>query len=308
MTTATAALPIRSSRPTRATAGTVGADALRALPSTLLRETTDALGPQVALREFVDPLRTAFVLPPSDALAVIVVTRGHYVLQTGPARARAHALMSPGASSVTRPGREIHAAWRTSAPVDLRSLHLHVSRALLDRTAEELGSPSTEGPDWLRRGDPFVSTVLRQLAADVRAAAPRLHLDTLVQALLHHLIAQDRPDPRATPPLGARALAEVVDLMQAHAEDPLTLERLAEVAHLSPQHFLRRFAAATGSTPVRYLTRIRMERAAELLLDDALAVQDVALRCGYADHSAFSAAFRRFWGRSPSEHRRGAGS
>jgi len=287
----------------RASVGTVGAESLRALPSVLISETVDRLGPGLALREYEDPARAAFVLPPSDTAAVILVTRGRYVLETGPRRARAHALMSPGSTSVTRPGREIHAGWRTSGSSPMASLHLHAATAVLERTADDIGHGGGPAPDYLHRDDAFLAAALAQLAVAVRAAAPRLHLDTLAQGILQHLLLHDPRPASAAPPMSARTLAAVVELMHARMADPLQLEDLAAVAHLSPHHFLRRFRAATGSPPMRLLTRIRMEHARELLADDGLTIQQVAARCGYTSASAFSAVFRRTTGRSPSEFR-----
>jgi AraC family transcriptional regulator len=291
--------------PLRVRPGNPGSDALRMLPSRLLRESSaEQLGADVVLREFADPPRAAFLLPPTDAIAVILVTRGDYVLETGKGRARSHAVMAPGSSSVTRPGREVHARWRSSGSEPFRSMQLHASREVLERVGAELQISTRRQPDYLHRGDAFLAASVRQIGSELRTGAPRLHLDTLVRVLLEHLLLHGEAEGRSAPRMSARALSEVLDLMRERLDDDLALDELAAAAHLSPHHFLRRFTAATGTTPVRYLTRLRMERAMDLLRTSTLPIEEVGRRCGYSNPSAFSAAFRRHAGRTPTEHRR----
>ena len=58
----------------------------------------------------------------------------------------------------------------------------------------------------------------------------------------------------------------VINFMQAHLYDDLELHGLADVACLSKHHFIRVFDARLGQTPLRYLSRIRLERTARQLI------------------------------------------
>jgi AraC family transcriptional regulator len=99
------------------------------------------------------------------------------------------------------------------------------------------------------------------------------------------------------------AVAQVV----AQLDQALDLERLARAAALSPFHFHRIFRGMVGETPLELHRRLRMERAAQQLLDSGAAVTTIALNAGYDSHEAFTRAFRGFYGCSPSEFRqRGA--
>jgi AraC-like DNA-binding protein len=83
----------------------------------------------------------------------------------------------------------------------------------------------------------------------------------------------------------------------------LSLSALARVACLSPNHFLRLFSEAFGETPHRYLQRRRLDEAARRLREGQEPVVQVALAVGFNNASAFSRAFRRRFGRSPTAER-----
>jgi AraC-like DNA-binding protein len=86
--------------------------------------------------------------------------------------------------------------------------------------------------------------------------------------------------------------------------EPLDLEALAAAANVSKYHFVRMFTAAYGETPMRYVTRRRMERAQDLLRATNLTVTEVCMLVGYASLGTFSARFRQLVGTSPSEYQR----
>jgi AraC-like DNA-binding protein len=85
--------------------------------------------------------------------------------------------------------------------------------------------------------------------------------------------------------------------------EPLDLDALAAVAGVSKYHFARSFAAAYGETPVRYLTRRRVERAQDLLRHANLTVTEICMVVGFASLGSFSARFRQLVGESPTAYR-----
>lgn len=89
----------------------------------------------------------------------------------------------------------------------------------------------------------------------------------------------------------------------ASLDQALDLERLARGAALSPFHFHRIFRGMVGETPLELHRRLRMERAARQLVDEAASVTTIALNAGYDSHEAFTRAFRGFYGCSPTEFR-----
>jgi AraC-like DNA-binding protein len=85
--------------------------------------------------------------------------------------------------------------------------------------------------------------------------------------------------------------------------EPLDLERLAAVAGVSKYHFARSFEAAYGETPIRYLTRRRIERAQDLLRAANLTVTEVCMAVGFASLGSFSTRFTQLVGESPTAYR-----
>jgi len=88
---------------------------------------------------------------------------------------------------------------------------------------------------------------------------------------------------------------------------PVSLADIAASAGLSPYHFLRVFRAATGVTPHRVLTRMRIDAARRRLEDSDLSVTEIALLCGFSSASQFSTAFRRETGMAPRTFRHSLG-
>ena len=78
---------------------------------------------------------------------------------------------------------------------------------------------------------------------------------------------------------------------------------LAGQAGLSTFHLHRVFSAAAGETPKQFTLRLRLGRAAAMLLTSEDAVLDIALDCGFQSHEAFSRAFRKRFGMTPSDYR-----
>lgn len=88
-------------------------------------------------------------------------------------------------------------------------------------------------------------------------------------------------------------------------EDPArewTVEQLADEAALSRSAFFNRFRHAMGLAPMEYLISWRMALAKNLLRQDGIGIQEIALRIGYGSASAFSTAFTRFVGLPPSRY------
>jgi AraC-like DNA-binding protein len=93
------------------------------------------------------------------------------------------------------------------------------------------------------------------------------------------------------------------DHIDRHYAEPLDLNLLASVAGMSRFHFARSFEAAYGETPIRYLTRRRIERAQDLLRAANLTVTEVCMLVGFASLGSFSSRFSQLVGESPTAYR-----
>ena len=89
-----------------------------------------------------------------------------------------------------------------------------------------------------------------------------------------------------------------------HMDERLDRDVLAALAGYSVPHFHRLFTAQAGEAIASYVRRARLRRAAQKLRVGAVDITEVALAAGYDTHAAFSKAFKRQFGLSPSEFRR----
>ena len=93
-------------------------------------------------------------------------------------------------------------------------------------------------------------------------------------------------------------------MIRARFAAPLTLENLAAEAGISKFHFARVFREMTGATPHAYILQVRIEAARCLLTGTDLRVKQIAAQTGFSNVDAFSTAFTRRQGVTPSEFRR----
>lgn len=251
-----------------------------------------------------------FVTEPTSDLMVGTVLTGTYRIESWSARGWRSAHYWPGAVGATAPGHEDRLRWTAPAGERRSSIHLHLPHALLTQTAEDLRVRGTASsvPNSLLLEDPVTAGLLRSVHTLLKGSGEALVADSLAVALAAQLLSGRAvdgtsgvsPDPDG---LGRSRLARILDYMNAHLADRVTLDDLAREAHLSRYHFLRQFTVATGHTPHRYLTRLRMARAGDLLRSRRYDVSQVAQRCGYASTASFGTTFRAHFGTTPSAYR-----
>ncbi len=100
-----------------------------------------------------------------------------------------------------------------------------------------------------------------------------------------------------------RYLTRARDLADARFDEPLTVDDLADVAHLSRAHFSREFRKAFGETPYAYLLTRRLERAASLLRSTDYSVADICMQVGLTSVGSFTSSFTKRFGKTPTEYR-----
>ena len=162
--------------------------------------------------------------------------------------------------------------------------------------------------------DDLVSPVLRTLYEGItHNRLDDASREELLHQLLWNLLLQHnsvRRDVARLPMIRAttrdelyRRLYRVHDFMLASLDQPITLEDMARVAMLSPNHLLRSFKALFGTSPYQFLKMQRLERAKTLLHCTSATVTDIALQVGFTSLSAFSWTFRQYTGYSPEQFR-----
>lgn len=85
--------------------------------------------------------------------------------------------------------------------------------------------------------------------------------------------------------------------------EPITLDDIVQASGLSKYHFTRLFHEKIQLTPIQYLTNSRIKRSIELLKDDRLTIEDIALRVGFSNGNYFTKVFRAYLGVPPGKYR-----
>lgn len=98
---------------------------------------------------------------------------------------------------------------------------------------------------------------------------------------------------------------KVLDYIDEDIAKVFTLNELALHANFSKFHFHRIFIAVVGESPFQYVTRLRLEKAASVLLSQPIkSIADVSLQCGFSDAAIFSRNFKKYFGCSPSAYKK----
>lgn len=100
------------------------------------------------------------------------------------------------------------------------------------------------------------------------------------------------------------AVAEAVRYIDAHLHEPLGLREIAEQVHLNPSYFSVLFKEQMGITFSDYVTRRRLQRAKELLVNTRLPIGDIAQKVGYLHAKYFNKMFKEYENCSPGQYRK----
>ncbi len=223
---------------------------------------------------------------------------------------RLHAPLRPGAITVLPEKQD--GRWHLSGPLEVAHVYL------ADQRLQSCASPLLKGRrvELIPRigfEDPVAATILRLLfeetdLADSSSALFVEHaLDLLcVQLTRAHSSVKVPTSAAAIGGLTRRQVHLVTSYMHDRMDEEITLTELATLVNLSRFHFCRAFRLATGLAPHAWLTAHRLSHARLLIMTSALPISEIALAVGYGTPSAFTAAFRKSFGTSPTQLRQQA--
>lgn len=155
--------------------------------------------------------------------------------------------------------------------------------------------------------EPTIALLEREVAR--RAAGVCPIVEHLCKALMlqvsqnrtaQEFVPQGTDELMMTDPVILRALG----LMHSRPDISWTVETLAAAVGVSRSTFAARFVSRLNETPLSYLRRERMQKAADLLADETLGIKEIAALVGYDSESAFSNAFKQWCGTAPGAYRR----
>jgi AraC-like DNA-binding protein len=100
-----------------------------------------------------------------------------------------------------------------------------------------------------------------------------------------------------------RQFSKVIAYVEEHYRSSLAVSELARIACLSESQFRKRFVKLFKISPSKFITRIRVQTAAKLLLSSDAGIAEIALQCGFCDQSYFTRQFSNFFSLTPKRYR-----
>jgi len=257
------------------------------------------------LTRFDNAERAELHLPPSDHQSIVLVNAGRHTIESRHGNRWHAANYGPGTIGLTAPGQSTDIRWYGTERT--LTTHVELPSALIDRTCVELWGRDAARlgrPDALAVEDPVLSSVIDALCTAAGNGVDEFYAESAATFLSAHLLTAHAvaPAPREFGREDQRVRRAARFIRDNH-QQPLTLAEMAAVADLSPFHFLRVFKAATGQTPYRFLTKVRVDRARRHLARSELSITEIAHLCGFASPARLTAAFRSETGMSPSGYR-----
>lgn len=218
------------------------------------------------------------------------------LIQTGRRQVRGDMDIVPMGSSIS---------WETEE--DVSALLLQVSPLALARAAAQLGLDPCHAvlAPRLQVRDTPLERILMAIESILLAGGEidPLLFDTLSLAATVRLLQRfaDAVPPRPLQALAPRKLRRVLEHIEAHLGERLSVARLAEVAGASPSHFAALFRRSTGESVHQYVLGRRVERARILLMVEGVSISQTALEAGFAHQSHMASCLKRALGLTPRE-------
>ena len=147
--------------------------------------------------------------------------------------------------------------------------------------------------------DKLLSVAHSLIAGGVLAEANILYREAAAKIILSLNKKTDSDKPRAT---DERWVVRAKEYIAANYHKKITVEQVAAAIYVNRQYLRNLFVKYTGMSTKAYLNNYRMSRAAKLLCLNEVSISMVALSVGYPDPLAFSKAFKKYYGISPTEY------
>lgn len=181
---------------------------------------------------------------------------------------------------------------------------------LLNQTTQELMQREVELIPQVSTDDPVIQQLALALRTEIQTGcmSGRLYGESLGTALAARLVqnyAVSKPlfEFRASG-LSQSQLERVIDYMKANLTQDLSILDLATLISMSESYFSRSFKQSVGIAPYQYLMQQRVERAKQLLKQQAISISDIALDCGFANQTHLTKVFRQMAGVTPKAYQK----
>ena len=150
--------------------------------------------------------------------------------------------------------------------------------------------------------------LIRDLLDEAQRGAPggMLYVESLSCALLAYIATAYGKGKAYNQPVGGLSAINrhrIIDYIEAHLGEEISIIGLAKEAGLSPDHFARCFAVSFGQPPHRYVRQRRIEVALRMLTSSSRSIAEISVELGFSDQSHFTRVYRQQTGMTPSQTR-----
>jgi AraC family transcriptional regulator len=246
-----------------------------------------------------------------DPRMVLFLNKNAFIQQFSQGRWRG-SHYGKGMGYISPPGTRRRLRWNLKNQKSLTAMHLSLSQDTVDSVAgaipKKYGARQNQLPDVPFLDDPVLSNFSSVAVSAIQAGLPDFYAQSAAQWIAAHLLLGPSASSHwhqslAHEQVSDRRIVRVLEYIEAHLDERLSLDVLAEEAAVSKFHFVSVFSKSVGATPHRHVQHLRMEAAAGMLRDTDKSVLEIALTCGFQSPSHFAATFRRHFAQNPSEYR-----
>jgi AraC family transcriptional regulator len=188
-------------------------------------------------------------------------------------------------------------------------IHIYIGEEFLLRLASDvLQQDSLQLQTTYLVRDLLIEELARSLymeseGGQLNASVAKPAVTTLCVRLLRAYSVRKGEAAYATGGLGPTRERRVREYIEADMERDLSIQSLADVVGLSPQHFAVLFRESTGFTPHQYVNHRRIACAQELLKKADVPLSEISMQCGFSSQSQFITTFRKLVGMTPGRFR-----
>jgi AraC family L-rhamnose operon regulatory protein RhaS len=147
---------------------------------------------------------------------------------------------------------------------------------------------------------------VRRMEAELENQNPESRIASLAYFLLviTLLRRQSRPWESSGSVAAGHRVSRALEFIEEHFSDPINIEDIVSHSQVSRRHFFRLFEQAVGVSPMEYLKKLRLQKAASMLLTTNASVTQIAFACGFNDSNYFSSLYHKEFGMSPSHFKK----